>query len=756
MAHAWPQSSVTPPAADAQTDPDTSPPGTAFNASAFVQQTEDGTSALDLVIENLHFPACVQKIERGLNACDAVLKARVNLRTHRLRVLWDVKRMRADAIIQLLSRLGYRAKPFDPRLESASGPAPERALLRAIGVTGFSAANVMLISVSVWAGLVEDMGPATRDFFHWLSALIVLPAIAYAGRPFFSSAGRALAARSLNMDVPISLAVIAAAGMSLWETITGGAYVYFDAAVMLLFFLLIGRYLDMRVRSKARAAAHNLLALGTTSATLMDETGRHQLIPVENLTRGMTLFIAAGEHFPADGVIMSGVSEVDASMMTGESLPQAVKKGAEVFAGTVNVSAPVSLRVTVAGEHTVLSQIVRLMDAAEQTRAKYARLADRAARIYAPAVHVLAALTFLGWLVIAHASWQAALINAIAVLIITCPCALGLAVPAVQVVAVGRLLKKGVLAKAPDALERLATIDAVVFDKTGTLTRGAPTLINAATIGKEDLALAASLAGASRHPLSQALRRAAGSAIPPVPDVTEHPGQGLVALIEGQEIRLGNRAWCAVEEHTTAQMTAASELWLRAPGRAPVRFAFRDQIRPDAARVVRFFRARGFFVGILSGDREEVVSPLAQSIGIEHWRSNMRPGDKIAALQKLKAAGRRVLMVGDGMNDAPALAAADVSLSPSTASDIAQARADFIFQGERLMPVVELYRVAQQARRLILQNFGFALSYNLLAVPLAMAGLITPIIAALAMSASSLLVTTNALRLHVMKSGEAP
>ncbi len=750
MADALHQSHSNPIADEAELFDTGATPVALSDASPFIRHDEEGGATLDLVIENLHCPACVQKIEGALSRCAPIRKARVNLTTHRLSIVWDEQKISTTYIIQLLAKLGYRAKPFDPLLGATLGNEGEKALLRAIGVAGFSAANVMLISVSVWAGLVEDMGPATRDFFHWLSALIVLPAIAYAGRPFFRSAWRALTAGGLNMDVPISLAVIAAAGMSLWETIVSGSYVYFDAAVMLLFFLLIGRYLDLRVRSKARSAAHNLLALRTTTATLVDKEGHHHLIPVEHLAKDMILFIAMGEHIPADGAIVQGASQVDASMVTGESLPQAVKKGDAVYAGTVNLSAPLSVCVTAAGEQTVLSEIVRLMEAAEQARARYARLADRAAQIYAPAVHLLAALTFLGWLIFSPVGWQAALINAIAVLIITCPCALGLAVPAVQVVAVGRLLKQGIFAKAPDALERLATIDAVVFDKTGTLTYGTPHLINAEEIKVEDLALAASLASASRHPLCQALLRAAGPAAA-ISGVTEHPGQGLSATVQGRELRLGNRTWCHANDPSTETNPKASELWLSVPGRAPVRFTFRNQTRPDAERVIRYFRARDFFVGILSGDRKDVVSTLAKKLGVDHWQAEMKPQDKIAALEKLKAEGRRILMVGDGINDAPALAAADVSLSPSSASDIAQASADFIFQGDRLAPVMELYDVAKKSRRLILQNFGFALAYNLVAIPLAIGGIITPIIAAVAMSASSLLVTANALRLHLMK-----
>ena len=385
------------------------------------------------------------------------------------------------------------------------------------------------------------------------------------------------------------------------------------------------------------------------------------------------------------------------------------------------------------------------MELAEQRRAKYVVLADRLAGLYAPAVHGLALATFLGWTLFAGTAWQAALLYAVAVLIITCPCALGLAVPAVQVIASGRLLSRGVLLKSATALERLAQVDTVVFDKTGTLTRGRPALARSEALDPEALRMAASLAAASRHPLARAM----ASAVPEAAmarAVEEVPGRGLRLATPMGEMRLGSRSWCGIED--TGRSGSAPELWLSRPGPPPVRFAFDDPLRADAAQVIQDLRARGLAVELLSGDRAPAVAAVAAELGIKSWRAGCSPADKTARLEALAAAGRRVLMVGDGLNDAPALAAAHVSASPSTAIDLSQTAADAVFQGERLQPVIELLDVARRANRLIRQNLGLALGYNLVTVPLAVLGLVTPLIAALCMSGSSLAVVANALRLR--------
>ena len=715
------------------------------DATAYVQSAGDGRRTLHLMVEGVHCGGCVRRIEKALLADPAVEHARVNLTTRRLVVEWLGGAAIAERLVRAVSALGYRVVPYDPAQLVSAEAVTERALLRAMAVAGFAAGNIMLLSVAVWAGHFQDMGPATRGLLHWFSALIALPAILYAGRPFFDSALGALRNRRTNMDVPISLGVLLASGMSLFETVRGGQHVYFDSAIMLLFFLLVGRYLDRRARGHARAAAERLLALGTRAVTVLEAGGQRRAVPAAALTPGMTVLVAAGERIGVDGTVLDGTSALDTSLITGETVPGTVGPGDRVFAGTLNLDAPLQLGVTAVGEGTLLAEIVRLMELAEQRRARYVVLADRLAALYAPAVHGLALATFLGWTLLVGTDWQVALLYAVAVLIITCPCALGLAVPAVQVIASGGLLSRGVLLKSATALERLAQVDTVVFDKTGTLTRGRTALACSEPIDPEALRVSASLAGASRHPLA----RAVASARPEVPaarGVQELPGRGLRLATPSGEVRLGSRAWCDVED--AAGSEDGPELWLARPGCPPVRFAFHDPLRTDAAQVVRELRARGMAVELLSGDRASSVAAVAAEIGIESWHAACTPVDKIARLEALAAAGRRVLMVGDGLNDAPALAAAHVSASPSTAIDLSQTAADAVFQGERLRPVLELLDVARRADRLIRQNLGLALGYNLVTVPLAVLGLVTPLVAALCMSGSSLAVVANALRLR--------
>ena len=719
----------------------------------YVCRESDGTAAIHLMVENMHCGGCVQRIESSLQAMPGMIEARANLSARRLRLRWREDALQPAGLVARLNEIGYRAIPFDPDALRDLRAEEERMLLRCLAVAGFAAGNVMLLSVSVWAGAFADMGPATRDFLHWISALIALPAIAWAGRPFYGSAAAALKARTLNMDVPIALAVVLTAAMSLWETARGGPHAYFDAGITLLFFLLIGRYLDSRARSRARSAAERLSVLNAAAARVIGANGE-RMVPARLLRPGMVVAVAPGERIPADGRIETGTSEIDTSLITGETMPHPAHPGADVYAGTINLSGALTVTVSAADEDTVLAEIVRLMEAAEARRSRYVRLADRAAGLYAPVVHLAALVTFLGWAAVGGMAWQPALMIAVSVLIITCPCALGLAVPAVQVVASGRLLRGGILVKRADALERLATVDTVAFDKTGTLTLGRPRLANTGAVDDAALSLAARLAAASRHPLCRALVEAAGGAAA-MAGVHETPGCGLMARIDGDgETRLGSRAWCGIEEDDGTG--TGPELWLARPGVPPVRFAFADTLRADAAETVAALRRQGLAVILLSGDREAAVRAVAEELGIDDWHAACRPQDKVARLEALAAAGRKVLMAGDGLNDAPALAAACVSISPADAADVSRTAADLVFQGEKLGAVVEALSCACAGRRLILQNFALAVGYNLVAVPLAAAGLVTPLIAAAAMSGSSIAVTLNALRLRLARGAIAP
>ncbi len=707
----------------------------------FARALDDGCFALDLLIEGLDCGACVWLIESLLARNPSVIAARVNLSTRRLALKWRGAAADANSHAALIAALGYVPLPYRTSDALTQEDRQASELLRSLGVAGFAAANVMLLSVAVWSGHDGSMGEATRTLFHWLSAAIALPAIAYAGRPFFRSAFTALRAGRTNMDVPISIGVTLACIVSLHETWIGGEHAFFDSAITLLFFLLIGRYLDRRARGRARHAVQALMALSNGSAQVVRADGVTEAVQIERLVRGDMLLVAAGERLAADGTIVEGKSSLDASLISGESLPVAVEAGDKVVAGMVNLGAPLRINVTAAGERTVLAEIVRLVEAAEQGRSRFVALADRVARAYAPVVHLTALLTFIGWVVVGGLAWDRALVISTAVLIITCPCALALAVPVVQVVASTRLLKSGVLLLSPTALERLAEVDHVVFDKTGTLTLGRPELVPV----NDDAALflAAGMAASSRHPLAKALLRAAPRAAI-VDGVIEHAGQGL----EAGSARLGSAAFCGI---STAPNDGLSEIWLARPEYEPVRFAFSDRLRPDAADVVGALQRLGLSVELLSGDQPQAVALAAANVGISQARATVGPAGKVAHLRELAAAGKKVLMLGDGLNDAPALAAAHVSISPAGAAEATQNAADAVFQGDALGPIIEALTVSRRAGRLVRQNLVLALAYNLAAVPLAIAGAVTPLIAAIAMSSSSLLVIVNALRLGVRR-----
>ncbi|MEO0400122.1 MAG: heavy metal translocating P-type ATPase [Pseudomonadota bacterium] len=721
--------------------------GVCVDPSPFVI-AKDGVNRLDLAVHGVKCAGCISKIEKAMTVIDGMDSARQNLSTGRLSLEWRAAAVRPLDIVQRLAALGYRAAPFDPANAAADADAEGRSLLRALAVAGFATANVMLLSVSVWAG-ADEMGSATRDLMHWLSAVIAVPAALYAGRPFFASAWGSLRAGRANMDVPISLAVILALSVSLYEFFESGAHAYFDAAVMLLFFLLIGRYLDHRLRQRARAAARQLLAMQATTANRLNTDGTLQAVAARDVKVGDLILLSPGDTAPTDAVVETGESLVNAGLVTGESAPVSLKEGDVLHAGVLNVSAPLKVRATRCADDSLVAELTRLVEAGEQSKDRYVRLADRAAALYVPVVHSLAAATFLGWFFLADAGMRVAIMNAVAVLIITCPCALGLAAPAVQVVATGRLFRKGILVKSGDALERLAEADAMIFDKTGTLTYGAPRLVAADALDPAVLAAAASLARVSRHPLSRAIVAAAGAGTAAI-DAHEEPGFGVKGTINGVPARLGKAAWLGVSEEdvSAGEVDAAGAVtWFVLGDAAPVRLAFDDAPRRDARDVLGRIKERGLTVEVLSGDRPLAARRLSEALGVDQWIGGATPQDKMRHIQERAVSGAKVAMVGDGLNDAPSLAGAHVSLSPGTAADASQAAADFVYQGEGLAPIIEAIDVSLAARRRVLENFGFAALYNACAIPLAVFGFVTPLIAALAMSGSSMVVTLNALRL---------
>jgi P-type Cu2+ transporter len=704
-------------------------------------RTSGGRKQLELMVRGAKCGACLAKIEKAVAALPGVETARLNLSSGHFKATWSGG-LGANRIASAITGEGYDVGPYDTSNATKAATAEEKRLLLAMGVAGFAMANIMLLSVSVWASAGE-MGQNTRQLFHWVSGAIAVPAVLFAGRPFFGSAWRALSKRRANMDVPISLALVLALGISLWETWHHGPEAYFDASVMLLFFLLIGRFLDARLRRRAHAAANQLAALRAVTVRRQSDDGLLENVRAEAVMPGDTLVLSAGERAAVDFDVTEGTGQVDESLVTGESAPRQVGPGTRLYAGTVILDASLKGRAVAPAADSLLADIADMLETGEQRRSSYRRIADKAVSLYVPLVHTTAALTLIGWM-LAGASARDAILIAVSTLIITCPCALALAAPVAQVVASGRLFRGGVYLKSGDALERLATADHIVFDKTGTLTLGRPELLPG-DYSELDLADAASLARASRHPLSNALVNATCRG-PLASEVREHKGAGLEGtLMDGTRARLGSAEWVGAPASEDERMS----IWFAREGGPPVRFAFEDALSAEAEETISALKARGFGVEIVSGDRPGPVAEVAGRLGIDTWTAEAKPGEKAARLEALAAEGRKVMMIGDGLNDAGALSQAHSALAPGGAMDVSQSAADAVYSGKDLSSILTTIDTAKRARRTMLQNFGLAAGYNVIAVPIAVAGYASPLVAAIAMSASSLVVTLNALRQNV-------
>jgi Cu2+-exporting ATPase len=709
---------------------------------ALSRRLGDGTRQLEFAVPDAHCAACIRSIETGLAALPMVHSARVNLTRRRVRIVFDPAQGEPSQLAPAINQSGYHTYVLDPSQESDGDPVL-RELVKALGVAGFAAGNIMLFSVSIWSGAND----ATRDLFHWISAIIALPALAYSGRIFFRSAWRALRVGKTNMDVPISIGVILATALSLFETLNSGEHAYFDASATLLFFLLAGRTLDHLMRERARSAITNLARLQPRGATQVHDDGRREYVRLDEIAPGMTLEVRGGDRVPVDGVVATEGAVFDYSIITGETAPHVVEIDDEVVAGASNLGGPVRLRAARASTDSFLARMAAMIEAAEGAKTRPRRIADRAAAVYAPVVHTFAITTFLGWGLFSG-DWHAALLNAVAVLIITCPCALALAIPIVHVVAAGKMFERGILMKDGAALERVAEVDSVAFDKTGTLTIGQPQLIDSKAEDGQANDMAAALAGSSNHPLSKALAAHLGKGTAFAGPIREEPGRGVEGVAHGVTWRLGSGDWCGMPSEAGTPFT---EVWLTANGKARAWYRFNDIVRPGAADAIKTLAGMGLPSRLLSGDRQGPVDAVAAAVGIDKALGSRRPEQKVAAV----SAGR-TLMVGDGINDAPALRAAYVSMAPASAADIGRSAADFVFTSDDLGAVPFAVRTARRAARLVAQNLVLAIGYNAIAVPLAIAGQVTPLIAAVAMSSSSLIVVANALRLRFDANRSSP
>ncbi len=693
------------------------------------QAAAKGTDQIVLSLPGIHCVSCINGVERALSGMEGVASARVNLSMKRVTV-GTSSPIAPEALIDTLELAGFEARVLDTSLLDVGTDTYGRGLLTRIAISGFAMMNVMLLSVAVWSGAVG----VTQHLFHIISASIAIPAVIYAGQPFFQNAWRALSARKLNMDVPISLAIVLAAAMSLYETFVGGAQVYFDAAVSLTFFLLIGRYLDYRSRKAAASAAAQLSALEVPRVMRLTD-GARQMVDFADLTVGDLIQVLPGGRIPVDGVVAEGTSQIDRSLLTGESKPIAARTGAAVTAGEVNMTGPLTIRATTVGSDTTLRKMVTMVDQAEAVRNRYTAIADRAAAVYAPVVHLLALAAFIAWLAYSGDA-RLSLNIAVATLIITCPCALGLAVPAVSTTAAGRLFRVGLLVKDGTALERLAEVDTVVFDKTGTLTM--PAAARDALDGKAQ-SIALALTRNATHPVSQAIAASLDGVMPAdLTDQKEHSGKGLSAYYEGQIVRLGSGAWLGMKPGTYLQIGSET----------PQKITLLSELREGARDLITAWQRAGLNVHLVSGDEIKETSRVADALGIANWKAATRPEEKVSYINALNDAGLKVLMVGDGLNDTGALAAAHASVSPATAADASRAASDIVLLNDSLTPLIELPLVARKARKLVMQNFAISAAYNAVAIPIALAGFATPLLAAIAMSTSSITVLLNALRLR--------
>ncbi|MDD5330881.1 MAG: heavy metal translocating P-type ATPase [Sulfuricella sp.] len=719
---------------------------------SFVRLEGEHVKEASLILEGITCAACVWLNERHLKQLPGVLQVQVNYATHRARITWDDQAIHLSKILEEIQLLGYNAHPFNAERQETLRRQRRAKDLRRIAIAGLSAGQVMMLAVALYAGAAFGMEDSTAALLRYFSLALTLPVMFYAALPFYQSAWNSLSrSHRFNMDAPVSLAIVGAFVGSVWATLEGHGVVYYDAITMFSLFLLSSRYLEHNAQEKSAEAAENLLKLAPAMATRV-AAGQHQPVPVLELNEGDTILAKPGESIAADAEVIEGESTVDEALLTGESRPVPKHAGAQVIAGSINLEGPLLLRVTGVGENTVLAGIVRLLDRAVAEKPRLAQLADRVAGHFTVGLLVLTVVVGAAWWWFAP---QHAFEIVLAVLVVTCPCALSLAAPAAFAAAGSHLLRHGILLTRGHALETLAKVNHVVFDKTGTLTHGKPQLQFTAVFAELDearcLMLAASLEQASEHPLAQSfLNRVARSELAAVQDAQNLPGKGVSALIGGVRHTLGNAALSGLPSMALPEgfPEGATQVWLCDDRRALAVFAISDGLRPQARELVGLLKEAGLKVTMLSGDAADAVAHVAAESGIESWRAALRPEDKLMALREFQQRGDVVAMVGDGVNDAPVLAGADVSIAMGGGTQVARASSDIVLLAENLLDIRRALQTGHASINVMRQNFAWAMVYNLLALPFASFGMIPPWLASLGMSASSLVVVLNALRLR--------
>lgn len=726
--------------------------------SEFAQE-KDGIKSVLLMVHGLHCGACVWLIENILKKQKNVINARINLSRKTLSLSWNGSFEDGNNLIKTIYKIGYKLLPFDSEILNDEEEKYNNSILKALAVAGFGAGNVMLFSFSLWFSDILQMGEKTRALLHFFSLLIAVPVIIYSIRPFVISAYKAFKSGFPNMDLAISIAIFLTTITSLIQTFNNAEHVYFDSAVMLIFFLLIGRYLDLKVRKRAFNIATEFSILLTGFAKI-EEKGIIRTLPIKKITKGMVLIVSAGEKIVADGMVIFGDSEIDSSIIDGETMPKKISKNSEVYAGSINISTPIRILVTKDYSDSLISNIISLCEKIENSKNSYVKLSDNLAKFYLPAVHILAFATFIFWF---DSGWQHALTIATTVLIITCPCALALAVPIVQTIAVSLLIKNGILVKSGNAIEILRKIKIIVFDKTGTLTKGKPDFIDVLPINgdkilsNEDktnyLRIASSLAQNSSHPISKAIVKSYDNNEKPIifDEIREEKGFGLEAKLGEVNFKIGRKSFCEIFSKSKLQNKNYLKSFAKF-GDEELVFLFQDTIKDDAKIVIESLKEMKITPILLSGDEQENVENIAQILGIKEYYFKQTPISKVEFLEKIKEKNQQFIMVGDGINDAPSLAISDVSISFSEASDISQNIADIVVSSNKLEPLLKLIKISKKAIKLMKQNLFIALIYNAIAISFAVLGYVTPLVAAFSMSFSSLVVLLNSLRISKLKS----
>lgn len=717
---------------------------------SFVRTEPENIREAALILENIVCAACVWLNERHLSQLTGVLSVEINYATRRARVRWDSSQLKLSDILRAIQEIGYVAHPFDASKQEEIFRKERNSAIKRLAIAGLGMMQVMMYALPTYTADPAEMTPDIVALMRWASLILTIPVIFYSAWPFFQGAWRDFKRRTLGMDVPVALGVGSAFLASVWSTFTQQGDVYYDSVNMFIFLLLTGRFLELNARRRSAQAAEELVKLIPAVATRLPAwPGRiEEVIPAAQLAPGNFVLIKPGETIPADGKLVDGTTSVVEAMLTGESEPRTKKPGEILIGGTLNQQSPIVMEVEKTGEETRLSAIVRLLDRAQSEKPRIGQLADRAASWFVGLLLLLTAIIAVVWYVIDpdKVFWIT-----VSILVITCPCALGLATPAALTAATGRLTKLGLLTTRGHALETLAQVTDIVFDKTGTLTRGKLTLLDIETARgytrDEVLQLAASLEAASEHPIAIAIKQAAGKPVAAAESPVNHPGEGVAGMIEGKHYRLGKPAFAGVTPFESPAHKAATLLALAGPDGLIGWLILGDEIRPDAASAIASLKSHGIRVHLLSGDNQSAAGSVAQSLGISQIRAEALPDDKLAYVKGLQAQGCIVGMVGDGINDAPVLAQAQVSIAMGEGTDVAQAAADMVMLGGRLIALSDGIGIARKTRSIIYQNLAWAMGYNLVAIPLAALGHVTPWIAGIGMSASSLLVVLNALRL---------